>query len=282
MNLIDNILQSISELPPFPMVIQRALQLIDDPKSSAQDIVDVIQYDQSITVNVLKLCNSAYFGLRRNVNSLREALVMIGFNQLLEIIMSRESANLFRGSCKGYGLENGGLWQHSVACSLLTRIISKRLNREVTPAYFTAALLHDVGKMILSKFVKDYFEEIKKTVQEKQISFVDAEREILGMDHAELGGKITEQWEFPKAIVSAVRYHHTPFLAKEDHDIVQMIYLCDVVALITGIGVGVDGLSYQSYGEVMKQYNLNEKDIEKFIVQLDDRFQLVNEVLSGD
>jgi putative nucleotidyltransferase with HDIG domain len=279
MNLLDNILQSTTELPPFPVVFQRALELIDDPKSSAQEVVDIIQYDPAITANVLRICNSAYFGLRRTVHSLRDALVMIGFNQLLEIILSQESFHLFKGSLKGYDLDSGELWQHSVACALLSRIISKRLNREVLPAHFTAALLHDIGKMILSKFVKDYFEEIKKLVQNRQFSFIEAEKEILGIDHAELGGRITEQWKFPEVIVSAVRYHHTPYLSTKDTEAVQLVYLCDLVAIMIGIGGGADGLSYHAYDGVMKQYQLKEKDIERFMIQLDDRFQLVKETL---
>jgi putative nucleotidyltransferase with HDIG domain len=279
MNIVDQILQSATELPPFPAVIQRALQLIEDPRSSARDVVDVIQYDQSITAEVLKLCNSAYFGLRRTVHSLREALVMIGFNQLLEIVLSRESAPLLYEPCKGYDLEYGELWRHSVACGLLSRIISPRLNREPTPAHFTAALLHDIGKMILSKFAKDYFEEIKRQVQDRHLSFIEAEKEVIGIDHAELGGKITEQWEFPKSIVSAVRYHHTPFLAPEDQGVVELIYLCDLVAMLTGIGGGADGLSYRGYEEVIKRYNVKEEDIERFIVQLDDRFHQVKGIL---
>jgi putative nucleotidyltransferase with HDIG domain len=276
MNLVDRILQSIKELPPFPAVIQRALQLIDDPRASAQNVVDVIQYDQSITVNVLKVCNSAYFGLRRNIQSLREALVIIGFNQLMEIILSQESSRLF----KGYELEYGELWKHSVACALLTRLVAKRLNQEEKPAHFTAGLLHDIGKMILSRFVKDYPKKIERLVEEKNLSFWEAEKEALGIDHTELGGKITEQWNFPNSIVLAVRYHHTPFLTPEEHDVVQLIYLCDLIAMMIGTSGGTDGLSHHACEEVMEQYGLKEEDIERLNVQLDDRFQLVNEVLN--
>lgn len=280
MNLDETILLSIAKLPPFPVVIQRAIQLIHDPNSSAQQVVDAIQFDQSITANVLKVCNSAYFGLRRNIHSLREALVMIGFNQLLEIIVSQGSVHLYSAPCEGYDLDHGGLWHHSVACALLSRIISKRLHREATPTHFTAALLHDVGKVALSKFVKDYFPEITKHVREDHISFTEAEKRVLGIDHAELGGKITKLWNFPRNIEFAVRYHHTPFLAPEDHEMVQLTYLCDLVAVITGIGGGADGLSYQGYEEIMSLYGLEEEDIDRFIVQLDDRFQLVKEILN--
>lgn len=279
MMLVNRILQSIDELPPFPAVIGKALQLIEDPKSTAQNVVEVIQYDQSITVDVLRRCNSSYMGLRKPVHSLKEALVMIGFNQLLEIILSKEISRYFYRPCKGYDLESGELWRHSVACALLSRIISKRLNQEPSPSHFTAALLHDVGKMILSHFVQDYFEEIKELTRLKKISFVEAEKEVLGIDHAELGGRITAQWRFPNAIVSAIRYHHIPFLSPEDRSVVQLVNLCDMVAIITGIGGGADGLLYRFYGEVMKQYRLKEKDIERFIVDLNDQFDLVEGVL---
>ena len=113
MSLAETILESVTQLPPFPAVVQRALQLVDDPKASAQDVVDIIQYDQSITANVLKLCNSASMGLRRKVDSLREALVLIGFNRLLEIILSRESVKLYGKGCKGYDLGQGDLWRRT-------------------------------------------------------------------------------------------------------------------------------------------------------------------------
>jgi putative nucleotidyltransferase with HDIG domain len=280
MNLVDHILQSMDRLPPFPMVIQRAVQLIEDPRSSAQNLVDVLQFDPSITANVLRLCNSAYFGLRRTVSSLREAVVMVGFNQLMEIVLSQESAQFLQDPCKGYDLGQAGLWKHSVACALLSRIISKRLNREATLAHFTAALLHDIGKMILGQFVQDYFGQIRNLTGEKQLSFTEAEKEILGIDHAELGGKVAEKWKFPKPIILAIRYHHAPSQASEERDTVDLIALCDMVAMITGIGGGADGLAYHGDGEVMKRHRLVEKDVEQFIVKLEDRFQQVDESLN--
>ncbi len=280
MSILEKILKGVHELPPFPVVIQRVLQLVDDPRSSAQDVVKVIQYDPSITADVLRLCNSSYFGLGRTVDSLREALVRIGFNQLLEIILSRESVQLYEKACQGYDLDQGALWRHSVACALLSGIVAQRLNREASPATFTAALLHDIGKTVLSQFVRDYFEEVRDLTQKRRLSFVEAEREVLGIDHAELGGRITELWRFPQGIVSPIRYHHTPFLTRENPDAVQLIYLCDTVALMTGIGGGADGLSYRAHGEVMKQYQLKGKDIEQFIVLLEDRFRLVEGILN--
>lgn len=277
---VEKILRKIAQLPPFPVVIQRALQLVADPHSSAQDVVDVIQYDQSITVDVLKLCNSAYFGLRRKVHSLREALVLIGFNQLFGIVVGRQCSHLYGKPHAGYDLQRGELWRHSVASALLSGIICKRLNRQASPVLFTAALLHDIGKVILSEFVKDYFDDIAKLVEERSISFSDAEKEILGIDHAELGGKITTEWKFPEVIVSSVRFHHTPFSTSAKDETVRLTHLCDVIAMLTGIGGGSDGLYYHSSEEIMNHYHLKEEDIERFMLQLDDQFRQVKELLN--
>jgi putative nucleotidyltransferase with HDIG domain len=270
------IVQSIDQLPPFPAIILRALQTINDPRSSAQDVVEIIQYDQGVTSQVLKVCNSAYFNLRRQVHSLKEALVFVGFDTLMQIILNQSFRGVLAGPCRGYDLDTGALWKHSISCALLTEIVARRIQREPSATQFTAALLHDMGKVVLSVFVRETFEEIKTLVRGKGYSFIAAEREVLGMDHAELGGLIAEKWKFPPAIIEAVRYHHTPWLCRgEDPDLVALIHLANCMALITGIGGGSDGLYYEGDPEIMKHFHLREKDVEKCIVQLNDRLQVV-------
>ena len=133
-----------------------------------------------------------------------------------------------------------------------------------------------MGKVVLSAFVRETFEEIKILVRGKGYSFIAAEREVLGLDHAELGGLIAEKWKFPPAIIEAVRYHHTPWLCRGgDPDLVALIHLANCMALITGIGGGSDGLYYEGDPEIMKHFRLREKDVEKCIVQLNDRLQVV-------
>jgi len=280
MSLVDAILKSAEQLPPFPVVMQRALQIMEDPRTSAQDVVDVIQYDPSITANLLKLCNSAHFGLPRTVHSLRDAVVLMGFDQVLEIVFSQASARFFTTPLRGYGLEAGELWRHAVACALLPKIIAKRLSREAKAIHFTAALLHDIGKIVMNPYVLDNFETIRMTMEKEHLSFLEAEKTVLGIDHAEVGGWLVEQWTFPKVLVFAVRYHHTPFLTPGDHEFVQLIYLCDLVAMMTGIGGSGDGLSYHAYSEVMRQFGLREKDLETFVIQLGEQFDRVKKVLN--
>lgn len=273
--MLETILQSITLIPPFPAVLQRILQLMEDPNTSAQEVVEVMQYDPAITANVLMVCNSAYFSLRRPVSSIRDAVMRIGFNQLLEIILSRGSAYLFRQAQRGYDLEMGALWRHSVACALLSKDFSARLHLAGNRSPFTAALLHDIGKVILSEFVQEHFRAIKKLVQEKSLSFNEAEKAVLGIDHAELGGKISELWNFPQVLTEGIRYHHTPLSAPSDTDFASLLYLCDLTALMTGLGGGADGLSYHAHKEIMTQFGLKARDLEQVISSLQDQLQHV-------
>jgi putative nucleotidyltransferase with HDIG domain len=279
MSLVDTIIESSSQLPPFPAVINRALALLNDPKCSVQEVVETIQYDQAITANVLKVCNSPFYGLRQPVSSLQEAVMLIGFNPLLEIILGGAAGSVLGGSTDGYDLEAGELWKHSVSSALLSQIISKGLKKDPSPMLFTAALIHDIGKVMLNSYVREQIQAIKGLVQDKKISFLTAEREVLGIDHAELSALIVEQWNFPREIVQAIRYHHTPLLATSDQDLVYLIYLSNLVAMLTGIGGGADGLSYPSYDKVMIHYKLEEKDIERFIAQLGDQIQKVEALI---
>ncbi|MCX8118308.1 MAG: HDOD domain-containing protein [Desulfobacterota bacterium] len=280
MSEVDQVLQSIERLPPFPAVVFRALQLLEDPRTSAQDLVDVLHLDPAITANVLRLCNSAYFGLKKKVHSLKEAIILVGFQPLLEIILSQQSIGLLKKPCQGYDLGQVDLWKHSVACALLTRIISKRLDWQMTYVPFTAALLHDIGKMILGQFFQGHFMEIKRLVHEEGFSFTEAEREVLGIDHAELGGKVAEYWKFPGIMISAIRFHHTPAQSFGDSEMVELIRLCDMIALMTGIGVGADGLAYRGDDGLLRRHHLRSREVESFIVQLEEQFRLVNETLN--
>ncbi len=276
---IDAIIKSCNQLPPFPAVIHRALSLFNNPNSSVQEIVETIQYDQAITANVLKICNSAYFGLRQPVGSLQEAVMFLGFSQLLEILLSGVAGSMMGKAVAGYDLEAGELWKHSVSSALLSQIISRRIKRDPSPMLFTAALIHDIGKVILNASVAEEFEIIKERVQKKGISFLEAEKDILGIDHAELSALIVKQWNFPREIIQAIRFHHTPLLATSDQEYVYQIYLSDLIAILTGIGGGIDGLSYSGFNQIMVHYGLNEKDIERFMAQLGEQITKVEEMI---
>jgi putative nucleotidyltransferase with HDIG domain len=249
MSRLDEILMLIKHVPPFPKVAQRVMDLLRQDDVTAAQLAEVIQYDQAITANVLKMCNTSYFGLPRRVTSLDDALVVLGHDTLKDIIIASSSAKFYSGTVgAGYELDKGDLWKHSVAVGIMARLLVNHI-KDVDPgSAFTCGLLHDIGKRFLSAFVSDEFKAIMAKVDKGDCSFVSAEKELLGMDHAALGGMILEKWEFAPELVEAVKYHHDPE-ALNMAPLTALIALSNSLVISMGIGVGADGLAAEVQGQ---------------------------------
>lgn len=257
MKRVDEILALIRHIPPFPKVAERVMELLKNSDVTARQLAEVIQFDQAITANVLKMCNAAYFGIPRKVNSLDEALVVIGHNTLKDIIMTSCCARFFQGKVgAGYGLEQGDMWRHSIATAIMSKLLATYIKNVDEGSAFTAALLHDIGKRFLSTFVADDFNVILQRVNLRNCSFVEAEKEVLGIDHASLGALILESWEFDQSLVTAVRQHHNP-RALEMEPLTALVALSNGLVISLGIGVGDDGLASELRGEGLKRFDIS-------------------------
>ncbi len=189
MSLVPQVLKSLKTLPPFPLVAQRALVLLNKTEVSIQELVDIVKFDPAITANVLRISNSAFFGLRREIHSLHQALLLLGTQELLKIIIASGATRLFCRSTPGYFTDRLGLWRHSVSCALMADLLARELDHPERATSFTAGLLHDIGKVVLSIYVDQKFTEIMEVVDGRGVSFQTAEKEVLGIDHAQLGGR---------------------------------------------------------------------------------------------
>lgn len=232
----SEILARIHQIPPMPEISRMILALVNDPRSSASDIVEIVRHDQSLTANVLKLCNSAYFGLRRKIDSLSTAVVLVGHRHMVELVMISNCIHLFRSGHNGYLLAKNQQWMHSISTALLSQILLKRLGYPSDHAVYTAALLHDVGKIILDEAMRSEYGPVLDKVAEQKVSYHSAERDLLGTDHAEIGGYLMESWNLPKNIVDGIRFHHAPKSFFDPKDISSIINLCDLICLEAGLG----------------------------------------------
>ena len=280
---VENIIKKIENLPPFPEVYRKAIQLLQDPEISVDKLIEVIQYDQAITANVLRMCNSAYYRLsKRKIHSLREGLVLLGNNQLKEIISRSTMVQFYQKENKGYDLGRGELWKSAISSSLISQIICKLIGKSEDAAIFTTTLLHDIGKVVLNDFVWEENQRIFQLVQDKGYAFEEAEKKILGMDHAEVGAKIAELWHFPEDMIAAIRLHHSPEKAPEGDTITPIVYLSDVTTLTMGIGVGSDGLCYRAKEGIMKRFALTPRDLEKIMINFYEAYHSVQNILNLD
>ncbi|MDF1615171.1 HDOD domain-containing protein [Desulfurivibrio dismutans] len=279
MSRVEEILNLLEFVQPFPKVGRRVMDLLADPEVEVKALAEVIQYDQVITANVLKICNSPYYGLARKVSSLNEALVMLGHEALREIIVTSSSAAYFKGEVgAGYALEQGELWRHSVAVGILAKHLVGKIKEVEAGTAFTAGLLHDIGKRFLSAFVSDDFERIMNKVTQEKTSFVEAEKEILGITHAELGGLILQRWDFPPEMQRAVQLHHDPeALAREP--LTALVALSNALVISAGIGVGADGLATRLKGEGLRRFGISQPHLDLALVSLMEELEQAEELL---
>jgi len=275
----DSLLHSIKTLPPFPETAGRALQAIQDGNSSTQDVVDIIQYDPNITTNVLRLCNSAYFGFRTQVGSLKQAVTLLGLGAVMELVMISGSLSLYNEDVSGYGIRSRVLWRHSVACGLLAQILSKRVSRVDPATLFTAGLLHDIGKVVLNSFVRDRFEDIVRLVEEHGYTFVEAEREVLGMDHAAVGAEAAEKWGLPASISVPIGAHHDFERVKQGDPYTVLVYLADRGCKLAGTGIGVDAWSFREFRYALKRAGISEEDMDSSLVELKRDMRRISQVI---
>jgi putative nucleotidyltransferase with HDIG domain len=234
---LSKLIASTSELASLPSTTVRLLDLLDDATVDASAVLEIIEKDPSLTANLLKLCNSAYYGLRGRVGSVRQALVLLGNQTVLTLAFATSMGQILRSPLRAYGMEKHELWHHSVATALAAASLSADGGRERRERAFTAGLVHDIGKILLDRELGDQLVQLPQVASEEEL--LAAERAALGYDHASAGGALAEAWSFPEDLAAAVAYHHAPERAEHAADLVGNICAANLLALAAGLGAGV-------------------------------------------
>jgi len=263
----DKIIESIDHLPSFPDVALRVLNLAGSPDSNVNDIVKVIKYDQAVTANCLKLCNSSYFGLREKVQSIKQALVLLGTDNVIKIVVANCSKmSAFAKAQKGYGLEPGELWKHSVACAILSQLLIKKVGQKDNHELFTAVLLHDIGKLVIDRFIADDAEVVYSLMLQRGFGFVEAEKEFFGIDHAELGGKIARTWNFPQSLIDAIQNHHQSLSSESEANLESWTGLSNLVYHLIHKYASIPqyhGITCRISQEILDCFGLSQTDMDE-------------------
>ena len=237
---LEHIFDNMVGLPTFPKVVQEALKMLDDPKVTVDELAAVVKYDPAITANIIKITNSAHFGLSQQVSKVETALALLGHKQIRQILMASASLPYLSRPLYGYDITPAMLWAHSISTAIISEVVAEEAGMEAGAEYFTAALLHDVGKIVLHIHVGGRLEEIAQIAAQEKITFPEAEWKVLGGDHAVIGSELLRMWEFPHDIVRAIRCHHDPdlYVQKREYAVVA---LSNFLSTQLGIGVGNDG-----------------------------------------
>ena len=263
---LNLILDDVKSFPSMPAAALKLLTLLKDENTSNTQIEQILRYEPGLTANILKLTNSAFFGLPKQIGSIRQAILMIGWKKLIQIVLASCVSAIIDKPVQGYDLSPGDLWRHSIAVSVASETLVKELKLSVSEEVFTAALLHDVGKMVLGRYVKEDIALIDGE-ELQDVPFEQVERSIFGIDHAEIGANILKRWSFPPSMISAVRWHHEPDGAPKTSHLIDVVHVADVLCLMSGIGVGREGLQYRPSPTACERIGLTEAHLEKVASQ---------------
>jgi putative nucleotidyltransferase with HDIG domain len=263
---LKRIMLEVEAFPGMPATAAKLLPLLDNPDSTPSEVENIVKYDPGLTANILKLTNSAYFGIPTKVSSIKQAVILLGWKRLMQVVTTICMSPLMKKAVPGYDLRSGELWRHSIAVSVAAELLVKALKIPDADEVFTAGLLHDVGKLILGGFVKQDLEQIQAMVT-KGISFDVAESMVLGTNHAEIGGQILHKWSFPAELVNAVQWHHDPESCENTCTLSDIVHVANKVGLMTGIGKTEEEIDIEPFGPVADRLGLKANHIEAIVQQ---------------
>jgi putative nucleotidyltransferase with HDIG domain len=263
---LEKIASMIKTFPGMPGAALKLLALVDESDVTVQQIEGILMQDAGLTANLLKLANSAYFGIPSKVGSVRQAVILLGLKRLVQMVIAACTNAIMGRSVPGYDLPAGELWRHSLAVSVAAEGLVRELKMQAAEEIFTVALLHDVGKLILGQFVQDDYGKIERALAQG-LPFETAEAMVLGTDHAAIGAEVLSKWSLPADIVHAVRWHHAPEKAERVNTMLDVVHVANVLCLMIGIGVGRMGLHHEPSTAVTTRLGLGTAHLEKVASQ---------------
>ncbi|SLM31534.1 Putative chemotaxis signal transduction protein (fragment) [Desulfamplus magnetovallimortis] len=178
MTPIQLLIKEIRNLTPVPAITTRIINMADNPSCDMADIAKLIQYDPAMTAHMLRTCNSAFFGLSNPVESVKDAVAILGIDKIVELVLLNAGTKPLARPQKGYGMRKGALWKHSVASALIAKNLATKQCPDLRHTIFTAALLKDIGKVVLDKFILESMQKIESLIKQNGLSFIEAEKKL--------------------------------------------------------------------------------------------------------
>jgi HD-like signal output (HDOD) protein len=261
-DLKKKIVKRVDDLPPMPKVMIKAREIMADPNSSFKDIAKVIETDQAIAAKILKVANSAYYGLSGMVSSIHQASVVLGYRTLEQVITMVSSSSLLGKQLKGYGLRAGALWRHSLAVAVASKCICQKRAPSLENDAFAVGLIHDAGKLALDPYVVKKKNEIDEFLTKQNGSFLKAELHVLGFDHTEIAHELCKKWKLPEDHALAMRYHHSPASSK-NNQLAHIVHTANFLAAQRGYGTGLQFDEANVAPESLSVLRLKTEDLEK-------------------
>lgn len=232
-NKAKQVISNIRNLPTPPIVFHQIQKVIKDPKVNATQVASILSEDPAMSVKVLKLTNSAFYGLSREIDSVKQAVVIVGMEAIKNLVLSASVLDMFKGQNNDEEFQER-FWRHSLAVAVCSRILAKQLRAKGTAdpdAAFSCGLLHDIGKIIIQCYLPEEHKQVVKALStNKTLMTFEIEEQVLGYNHTQIGALLSAQWKLPHTLGDAITYHHHPQLSESQEIMPYIIHIANHLA----------------------------------------------------
>ncbi len=268
--------KAIRRTPMLSPSTLRVLELTSCPDPDLDEIIHIVRHDAPLTARLLRVVNSAAFGLLKEITSVDRAVTYLGIRTVVSTALASNLSEVYNQPLEGYESQGGSLWDHSLFCALASRAIAQRAKAEFSvDTAFTAGLLHDIGKAVISELLKGSSQNILAQIQEGAVDdYLSAEKSLVGMDHAQVGQLLAKTWKIPPALQEPINHHHRPARAANDHKpLAYAVHLGDILAMMGGQGTGSDSMQYRLDPAYTDHFAIGEDDLACILLDVTEEFQ---------
>ncbi len=277
---LRKIIQSVPMLSPSA---SRLIQITTQPDHELDEIINLVKTDANLTARVLKIVNSAAFGLLNRITSIDRAVSYLGERIVVGIAVDDCAGKLFNKELSGYAAQRGALWNHDLRTAIASReVVTQSATNISSELAFTAGLLHDIGKVIISDYLQGSVSEAVEMLSvADDLDYLDAEVRLIGFDHTRAGYELARAWHLPEELAAVILHHHEPAKAQEEYRcLVYAVHLGDSIAMMGGFGTGSDSLRYKLDPGYSRYIDINAKSLANIMLTVDMEFEKLQESFS--
>ena len=270
---MTDVVRTIHQLPSLPVVVSKLLTSLDQDGVNIDMLARDVALDQALTARTLQLANSTFYGMARQVATIREAIALLGLRTVRNLVNTIALIGTFSGSAH-QAIDVRPFWRHAIAVAICARELAKRLDLNPDQAY-TAGLLHDIGRLVLATQFAQAYEATMVYRAQHECSLTEAEEAVLGLDHAAVGHALTQHWKFPAVLQQAVALHHAPEM-QDGHALSQVVCAADAIAHALDLSLYLDDLVPPLPTGLWQQLGLNDEDLLAVFENTEKQFTHVN------
>jgi HD-like signal output (HDOD) protein len=276
---LKNLIKNPREIPTLPAIYYQIMEALNDPDETLEGIARVIEQDPSLTIRLLGLVNSPFFGFSNNISKLSQAIGAIGTIHLRELVLSTTVISQFKNIPEKYATMES-FWTHGIACGLAAKELSKTLSLGDPDELYVIGMIHDIGSLLIYKGASEKAALVLERCNDWGLNLINAEQEVLGFDHTQVGEALTQKWDLPENFSEAIRFHHDPLTAPESTKETAILYVANYIVESSQLGssgpfqsqpldekvIEFLGLSFDNIPSISKKIIRSVEDIAKVFI----------------